>query len=225
MWCATSACFEGSRRHVSGGRNLPFQPKCLPDKFARIWSRQRYKLPMPPKILLILSWSFRRETWHCSADIQGPLSVNCQNYRSEIPRILKSAAVKTTHIPNNPQHVSSVGQNFGQNGSTKIRANLVFQVLEVFQDTWRSNKQSLVHTGSRSGCWPVLGLLGTYLALHACISFCSVSDKSGASLSLPSSHKSAFAKNYFCLLLTHFRPTFWISRNPTFDLLFPFPRC
>ena len=31
---------------------------------------------MPPKILSILSRSFRRETWHCSADIQGPLSVN-----------------------------------------------------------------------------------------------------------------------------------------------------
>ena len=31
---------------------------------------------MPRKIPLILSRSFRREHWHCSADIKGPLSVN-----------------------------------------------------------------------------------------------------------------------------------------------------
>ena len=33
----------------------------------------------------------------------------------------------------------------------------------------------------------------SYLVLQACISFCSVSDKSGASLFLPCSHKNAVA--------------------------------
>ena len=33
----------------------------------------------------------------------------------------------------------------------------------------------------------------SYLVLQACISFCSVSDKSGASLFLPCSHKNALA--------------------------------
>ena len=35
--------------------------------------------------------------------------------------------------------------------------------------------------------------LGTYLVLHACISCCSVSDKSGSLLFLPCSHKNAVA--------------------------------
>ena len=35
---------------------------------------------------------------------------------------------------------------------------------------------------SRSGCWPFLGFFLSYLVLQACISFCSVSDGSGATV-------------------------------------------
>ena len=45
---------------------------------------------------------------------------------------------------------------------------------------------------SRSGCWPFLWFL-PYLVLQARISFCSVSDRSGALLLLPCSHKNAVA--------------------------------
>ena len=89
-----------------GASSIPTEnPRCLPDKFARIArqadSPESFKFPIranhatkTQKILLILSRSFRRETWHCSADIQGPLSV----YLPELPirssEELKSAMVK-----------------------------------------------------------------------------------------------------------------------------------
>ena len=49
---------------------------------------------------------------------------------------------------------------------------------------------------SNSGCWPCLGFFVSYLVLQACISVCSVSNKSGASLFLPCSHKNAVALIY-----------------------------
>ena len=60
-------------------------------------------------------------------------------------------------------------------------SNMTVSRFKVFQDIWYSNKENS------------LDFLGTYLALQACLSFCSVSIKSGASLFLPCSHKNAVA--------------------------------
>ena len=91
--------------------------------------------------------------------------------------------------------------------SCRSRFSGVYLVLEVFQDACRSNKENPsahwnnyansylvpISFWSGSGCWPFLGFIGTYLILQACISFCSVSDKSGASMFLPCSRKNAVA--------------------------------
>ena len=93
----------------------------------------------------------------------------------------------------------------------------VHLIFEVFQDTWRSNKGNpSAYWNAALSCpfiWPqtmqicisfrsrsdlvldahhVLDFL-SYLVLQACVSFCSVSDKSGASLFLPCPHKHAVA--------------------------------
>ena len=90
-------------------------------------------------------------------------------------------------------------------------------MFEVFQDNWRSNEEILVYTGVLSCLVPswaqnmqtrisfrshydlvldadrALDFL-SYLVLQACISFCSFSIKSGASLFLPSSQKKVVAQ-------------------------------
>ena len=92
----------------------------------------------------------------------------------------------------------------------------VYLIFKVFQDIWYSKKEIL----GVLECYPVLALNGlklckfvsrsdlvlisswmpdhvldflSYLVLQLCISFCSVSDKSGASLFLPCSHQNAVA--------------------------------
>ena len=72
-------------------------------------------------------------------------------------------------------------------------------VFEVFQDTWRSNKEN-PSCRSRSvliSFWmltiPWIFYPIRYLVLPACISFCSVSGKSGSLLFLPCSQNNAAA--------------------------------
>ena len=98
--------------------------------------------------------------------------------------------------------------------SCRSRFSGVYLVFEVSQDACRSNKENhrnatlscpfmasnyansylvLISFSSRSGCWECLGFFLSYLVLQACISVCSVSDKSGASMFLPCSHKNAVA--------------------------------
>ena len=71
-----------------------------------------------PKNPFALSRSFWRETWHCSVDIQEPLLADLPEYRSEIPRNLKSATVKITYIPK----ILSIFTRlvFGQNGTSNF---------------------------------------------------------------------------------------------------------
>ena len=124
----------------------------------------------------------------------------------------------------------------------------MYLVFEVFQDTWCSNKENpSVYWGatlscplmasndsnsylapisfwSRSGCWPCLGfcILSRFTCVY--ISFCSVSDKSGAPLFSHCSQKKAvahmFAKEFVEDYLSgfqdgFFRPVnFWDSRAP-----------
>ena len=99
------------------------------------------------------------------------------------------------------------GANFGAKFGTKIRKIQETLVLQLFWPNELSHHSSkgpvlslndlkLCKFVSRSDLvldaanaldfWP-------YLVLQACISFCSVSDKSGASLFLPCSHKNAVA--------------------------------
>ena len=81
----------------------------------------------------------------------------------------------------------------------------VHLVVEVFQDTWCSNKEnSSAHWGENLSCPLMASNYGksylvlisfwmltmpwffwSYLVLQTCISFCSVSDKSGACIKMP----------------------------------------
>ena len=112
----------------------------------------------------------------------------------------------------------------------------MYLVFEVFQDAWCSNKEKPsvfwhatlscplmasnyansylvpISFWSCSGCWPCLGSL-PYLVLQACISFCRVSDKVGASLCFCLSED-------FSLLVTFLLVTFsWLFRY--FFVAFP----
>ena len=79
-------------------------------------------------------------------------------------------------------------------------------VTVVFQEIWHSDKENLGASWNATLSCPSMASSSdlapdadhsldflTYLVLQACISFCSVSDKSGALLFLPCSHKSAVA--------------------------------
>ena len=84
----------------------------------------------------------------------------------------------------------------------------MYLVFEVLQDTWCSNKENPSaywnaalscafmasnYANSLDADHALEGFFLSDLVLQACISFCSVSDKSGASLFLPCSHKNVVA--------------------------------
>ena len=75
---------------------------------------------------------------------------------------------------------------------------------------------------SLSGCWPCLGFFFSYLVLQACISFRSVSDRSGASLFLPCSHKNVVAHMVMLACFGAYdrrSPSSWSSRTRSSAML------
>ena len=75
---------------TSGPTNLP--------EF-EVGNGKNYQKECPKKSFWFLSQSFRGETWHCSADTQGPLSANLPELPIRNSEELKSATVKITYIP------------------------------------------------------------------------------------------------------------------------------